>query len=128
MLRAVGLSLMCLAMFSVAGGHWTVLQTVAWAQMLRDYSQDAPLVSAVEKTFSGKAPCALCKKVQEGRQKEEKTPATVKLDKKAETFLCAVRTAVPVPSSCDFSYGSPRDAARAARAQAPPVPVPILRA
>src|SRR5258708_6190788 len=56
MLRVIGLPFMALAMFSIAGGHWAVLQTVAWAQMLRDYSKDATVTEAVAKTFSGDAP------------------------------------------------------------------------
>lgn len=89
MLRSLGLSLMCLAMFSIAGGHWAVLQTVAWAQMVRDYSQTATVAEALEKTFSGKAPCSLCEQIAEAKQQEEKSPATLKTDKKAEIFLLA---------------------------------------
>lgn len=124
MLRAFGLPLMCLAMFSIAGGHWAVLQTVAWAQMLRDYSKNAPLASAVEKTFSGKAPCELCKKVQEGRQKEEKSPAAFKADKKIEIFLCAASDLLPGLAVRDFSYALPGDENFAVRSNAPPGPVP----
>ena len=87
LLRIVGLPLMCMAFFSLAGGHWLVLQTVAWAQMLRDYSKSAPIAEAIERTFSGGYPCTMCIKITEEQQKEEKAPATVKLDKKAELFL-----------------------------------------
>ena len=82
---------MCVAFFSLAGGHWLVLQTVAWAQMLRDYSKSAPIAEAIERTFSGGYPCTMCIKITEEQQKEEKAPATVKLDKKAELFLLSAR-------------------------------------
>ncbi|MEI6338279.1 MAG: hypothetical protein WCQ57_06805 [Verrucomicrobiota bacterium] len=29
-------SFLILAMFSLLGGHWAILQTVAWTQMLRE--------------------------------------------------------------------------------------------
>ena len=115
-------------MFSIAGGHWAVLQTVAWTQMLRDYSQNSTMAEAVEKTFSGEAPCSMCKQIAEARQQEEKAPATVKVDKKAEVFVCAGRAIVQKRFGLNFSYPSPDDTAFAARSDAPPVPVPILRA
>lgn len=117
-----------LAMFSLLGGHWAVLQTVAWTQMVRDYSQNATVAEAVKKTFSGEAPCSMCNQIAEGRQQEEKAPATVKADKKAEVFVCASRALVQKRFGHEFSYPSPDDTAFAARSDAPPVPVPILRA
>lgn len=126
MLRAVGLPLLCLAMFSIAGGHWAVLQTVAWAQMVATYSQEVSLAEAVEKTFSGEAPCSMCKSIAEGRQKEEQAPATVKLDKKAEVFVVAVNEFLKAPSAREFSYRQVPAAVFAARTDAPPVPVPIF--
>jgi hypothetical protein len=71
---------MCVAFFSLAGGHWLVLQTVAWAQMLRDYSKSAPIAEAIERTFSGDYPCPMCIKITREQQEEEKAPATVKLE------------------------------------------------
>jgi len=125
MLRATGLSLMCLAMFSIAGGHWAVLQTVAWAQMLRDYSKDATVAEAVEKTFSGEAPCSLCVQIDQARQQEEKLPATVKVDKKAEIVLLSSHDILNKPFGLDFSYPSLGDVSFATRSNSPPVPVPI---
>ncbi len=127
MLRAIGLPLMCLAMFSIAGGHWAVLQTVAWTQMVAAYSQKVSLAEAVGKTLSGEAPCSMCKSIAEGRQKEEQAPATVKLDKKAEVFVVAVNEFLKAPAAREFSYRPVPVAALAARSDAPPVPVPIFR-
>lgn len=128
MFRAISLSMLCLAMFSIAGGHWAVLQSVAWAQMLRDYSKDATVAEAVEKTFSGDAPCAMCKKIDEARQKEQKAPATVKLDKKAEVFVIVSYEFLKQRIARDFSYRVSVDVDFSARFDAPPVPVPIVLA
>lgn len=125
MLRALGLPFICLAMFSIAGGHWAVLQTIAWAQMVRDYSQTTSVAEAIEKTFSGEAPCSMCKSIAKAKHQEEKAPATVKLDKKAEVFPLASSALAYRPVPRDFAYPAPASVAFAARADAPPVPVPI---
>ena len=49
----------------LVGGHWGMLQVVAWTGMLIDYSQDNPFTTAVEMTFDGDHPCAICKQVDE---------------------------------------------------------------
>lgn len=54
------------------GLHWALLQTVAWTGMIISYSQDASLLTAVEKTFDGKHPCCLCKTIKQGRSEERK--------------------------------------------------------
>ena len=73
MLRKFGLVLAAFALFSIAGGHWTVLQTVAWAEMLHDYAQKAGSVAlAVEQTFDGAHPCELCLQIASAKQQETK--------------------------------------------------------
>ena len=73
MLRQLGLVLAALAFFSIAGGHWAVLQTVAWAEMLRDYTQKTGSVAlAVEQTFDGAHPCELCLQIATAKQQEAK--------------------------------------------------------
>jgi len=128
MLRALGLPFICLAMFSIAGGHWAVLQGIAWVQMVHQYSQYVSVAEAVEKTFSGEAPCSMCKKIAEAKHKEEKAPATVKLDKKAETLSIAENELLQKPAARDFAYLLPAAMSFDGRADAPPTPVPILRA
>ena len=125
MIRTFGLPLACLAMFSVAGGHWAVLQAVAWGQMLRDYSRGATVAEAIEKTFDGEHPCSMCVKVKNGREREEKSPASVKSDKKSEKFLSAKLAEAPAPSVCEFVYRVLPDF-YPTRAEAPPGPVPLV--
>jgi len=122
--RFCGLAFLSLALFSIAGGHWAVLQAVAWAQMLRDYSENATVAEAVEKTFSGEAPCAMCKQITEARQKEEKAPATVKVEKKGEIFLLATRDLLPLPSEGDVRHFPAGLFAGPVRFDSPPRPVP----
>lgn len=126
MRRIVGITMMFLAMFSIAGGHWAVLQTVAWAQMLRDYSQESGFATAVTQTFSGERPCTMCKSIEKNRQQEEKAPPLLKVDKKAEVFVAAWREIFKVPQSSRFSYAPEADALLAWRNDPPPTPVPIV--
>ncbi len=126
MLRDFALALMFLAMFCVAGGHWVVLQTVAWAEMIGTYSaQEGSLLAGVEKTFSGKAPCEKCLKIEEGRQKEEKLPASVKAEKKAENFLLARADFVIQPKCKTNIYPPMLPFQFPLRTEEPPSPVPL---
>lgn len=124
MLRAIGYPLIFLAMFSIAGGHWAALQSVAWARMIVEYSKDSSLGAAVARTFSGEDPCTMCKQITKARQKEEKAPATVKADQKAEVFVSITRDLPAERVGRHFSYPSPDNSSFPARSDAPPGPVP----
>jgi hypothetical protein len=112
-------------MFSIAGGHWAVLQTVAWTGMVVEYSKGSSLVAALTKTFSGKAPCKMCMAIDAGKQKESRLPAPVKPDKKAEKFLAASGIRIRAPRSQSFSYTPISDECAVSRSEAPSAPVPI---
>ncbi len=123
--KLLGLPLVCLAMFSVAGGHWALLQTVAWTKMMWTYSQQADsLLVGAKKTFGGEYPCEMCRKVAEGQKQEEKAPATVKAEKKAETSFPCERFVAEPPPATDFSYGRVATLSFPARFDSPPRPVP----
>jgi len=63
------------------GGHWAVLQGVAWATMLTRFSQTMSLAQAAGFTFDGRHPCALCKAVRQGQEAERKEPKLKPLEK-----------------------------------------------
>ena len=116
---------MALALFLVAGGHWAMLQSVAWATMVKDFSKTGSLTEAVGKTFDGKHPCAMCKKLTNARASEERAPVTLKVDKKAEVFVASIRSEVPMPLARPIVYGPAPFIVMPERFFAPPVPVPI---
>lgn len=66
--------LVLLAAVQILGGHWAVLQSVAWVKMVVDYSQSESVTVAIEKTFDGAHPCDLCKVVSKGRAAEQSSP------------------------------------------------------
>jgi len=123
-LRAIGFPLMAVAMLSILGGHWAILQAVAWSQMLRDYSRDASLGVAVEKTFSGKYPCSLCKRVAEERQREEQKTPLVKLEKKSVEIAPEPVLVIVQPPAGEFRYPPVARMIPSERFDAPPRPVP----
>jgi hypothetical protein len=126
--RRLGCAMMALSLFLVAGGHWAMLQGVAWVTMVHDFSRGGSLTQAVEKTFDGKHPCAMCKKIAKAKNSEasgEKAPVTVKMDKKAEVFVKAPGSELPTPVSRSFAYGPAPFVSIPELCFAPPVPVPI---
>ena len=123
--RLLGCIVMTAALFLSAGGHLALLQGVAWATMIRDYSRTGSVTAAVEKTFDGKHPCAMCKKIASQRSHEEKAPVTVKAEKKAEVFIALGAAIVPLPIVRSFSYPPHPFLNVTEHLSAPPVPVPI---
>jgi hypothetical protein len=122
-LRALGLPLMAVAMFSLLGGHWAILQAVAWSQMVRDFSQNVSLGVAVEKALSGEYPCALCKRVAEGRQREQQAPLA-KLEKQSVEIVPEPALVIARPVAGRFSYPPAVRVVLKERFDAPPRPVP----
>jgi hypothetical protein len=115
--------LLVAALFFAIGGHWALLQTVAWASMIVDYSRDGALTQAVEKTFDGQHPCSICKVIAKSRQSEKKQDAA-QLIKKIELF--DQKAAEYVHVRAGYSLRVVVVADLDARPQAPLVPPPRL--
>lgn len=84
------------------GGHLALLQTIAWGNMLVDFSSETSLSEAMEKTFDGEHPCALCKVVKKSKSEDEKKPL-LKSEMKMEVALPAP-VKVPFPRSTDLVF------------------------
>lgn len=103
------------------GLHWTVLQSAAWVGMIVSYAQDGDVSEAIEKTFDGQHPCALCKLVEQGTAKEKQPQKKAPVSKKLDMTLVAVeRIAVPPPGHPDFVVLSERPAQRRPSPSVPP--------
>ncbi|HXT39426.1 MAG TPA: hypothetical protein VN887_05335 [Candidatus Angelobacter sp.] len=68
------------------GGHWALLQSVAWVTMVAGYSQAGPFKEALVNTFDGKHPCPICRFVAREKKSEQKQE-TQKLLTKLDFFL-----------------------------------------
>lgn len=121
MICRLGHALLILALLGATGGHWAFLQSVAWTKMVVDQSRTAPLTIALAKTFSGRNPCQLCKRIETGKQSEQKRdlPLTVA---KLEFFYAPVLVKFFPPQSFDLVPA--RDMHGSSRGDSPPVPPP----
>ena len=52
----------------MTGGHWLILQSVAWTKMIIDYSRSSSVRTAIKQTFDGRHPCDMCKMIQRAKQ------------------------------------------------------------
>jgi hypothetical protein len=80
-LKRFGHCLLILALLGATGGHWVVLQTVAWTDMLAENLQTSSVTEAISKTFGGTHPCKLCKQISSGKQAEKKSESPLQIKK-----------------------------------------------
>ncbi|MDE1170681.1 MAG: hypothetical protein PW734_05650 [Verrucomicrobium sp.] len=125
-LRRFGFTFAFLALFVLAGGHWAVLQSVAWARMVVEYSHEGGLERGVAQTFDGAHLCPLCMKVQQAKKAEEKAPADfADAKKKADSFPLSLDGVSPAVPGTAFAWPRGAAVAAAVRANRPPVPPPL---
>lgn len=105
------------------GGHWAILQSVAWVGMAISYSQDAPLAEALRKTFDGQHPCKMCKVVQEGK-KSEQNQSLQKVEIKLDFWLARAASLLEQPPPFVVLPAGPDQAQ--SRSDPPPTPPPRL--
>ncbi len=130
-LRILAVSANLAALLVIGGGHWAALQTVAWAQMIVDYTQDSgSLRQSIVQTFDGEHPCELCRQISAGIQKEQRQDRqqTRQDERLGKVTLLAVRPtmchAAPAQPECHQSLHAAEPDGRLA--DAPPVPPPRL--
>jgi hypothetical protein len=103
------------------GGQWAAFQVIAWGNMICEYSEMVPLTQAVQMTFSGQYPCAICKAIAERKSAEQqKELALLKYDKG-----CPLPVAVTLerPKIADLVHLDPTFAF-SSRTDSPPTPPP----
>ena len=113
--------LMAVALACSVGLHWSFLQSLAWTAMLADNLTTTSFSVAVQHTFDGQHPCALCKAIAKGRKSEKKSDALLSL-KKFEALSRSVAFALSPPASFP-TIAAPR-ALLEPLTHAPPKPPP----
>jgi hypothetical protein len=118
-LHNAGRYLLIGALFVSVGGHFALVQTLAWGNMLLKYSNGSSVTEAAKKTFDGEHPCHLCKVVKESRKQEDKKTLVKAESKMDVTLPVQVRLkeiigqviVIAVPpyhgSACDVCLGVP---------------------
>jgi hypothetical protein len=109
------------ALIIAVGGHWAMLQSVAWVGMALNYAQTDSLEVALKKTFDGQHPCKLCLAVKEGKQQEQKQ-TFLKIESKLD-FLCFARFSFVHPPLPYVMLSPPAEPALT-RPHSPPTPPP----
>lgn len=121
MLLRLGKWLVVMVLTTAIGGHWVILQSIAWISMTVNYSQSSSLKEALVKTFSGRNPCSICKIVSEGRKAEKQQPQQEPVSK-LDLLLVVHSVAFLAPKADPASPslpGIPLD-----RVESPPSPPP----
>lgn len=77
----LGHILLIIALLGATGGHWTVLQTIAWADMLTKNLQTESVGAAIAKTFDGEHPCKMCKQISAGKKAEKQADLPLQIKK-----------------------------------------------
>lgn len=107
----------------MTGGHWAILQSVAWMRMIVVYSRAAPIRTALEQTFDGQHPCKMCKLIQTEKQASQQQPQLRQTVEKDDGMYCE-RQAPTVVDARRSWIPSARDPAPLSRSDPPPVPPP----
>jgi hypothetical protein len=121
MVRKLSKCLVVVALVLATGGHWALLQTVAWVGMAIQFSQTDDFSTALSKTCDGKHPCKICKVVEDGRKstpEQEMQKTQTKFD-----FFCGARTLFTVPT-LDYPVVTFSPSTLLPRTEAPPLPPP----
>jgi hypothetical protein len=118
----LGHGLLIVALLAATGGHWALLQTVAWTNMLADNLQTASLSEALTRTFDGKHPCAMCKGISAAKKSEKKAEFPT-LGTKLE--FVSERPAFVFSAPADFHLLTALPAALTSWTEAPPTPPPL---
>lgn len=114
-----------IALLQICGGHWGLLQAIAWAGMVVNYAQtEESIPAALEKTFDGNHPCALCVAVKEGRGEEKKQEIAKTLVKLEAVLSIRIPVKQPEAEGCEYQIVSES----AERLAFPPLSPPPLRA
>lgn len=122
MLRRLARTLLIAALVFSIGLHWALLQGIAWTGMLISFAREGAMIEAVEKTFDGQHACALCLKVKEGRDSDEKQPqqAGQSLKKLEAVLVAGVKLIVPAAEEMSFAVLREQSVSRNETPEMPP--------
>ena len=122
--RKIASLFVSLALFFIMGGPWAVLQTIAWAKMVVEYSRDTSVGEALSKTFDGEHPCGMCKKISKVRSEERKSPALAFQIKKDGPFISLKSVGLTPPMETKTILFNTLSVTYPSVRFEPPIPVP----
>jgi len=117
-----GRILVVLALLVSIGGHWAVLRSVAWTQMLVERTQQGSFSEAVKTTFDGAHPCEMCQKIEKEQEKQRQHEGQALQKLKIDVIL-VTRVVDIEPPQVPFDFPAMVGIA-AARTEPPALPPP----
>jgi hypothetical protein len=115
-----------MALFFAIGGHFAILQGIAWTSMFRDFSRSESIGTAIDKIVDGKQPCGLCKKIAAARHAQSQEPIFLVSTKKFSDFITSLTSVLVEPLSRSLVYARVPATKVEKIFFAPPIPVPIF--
>lgn len=73
-LRIFRIILVVAGCLHLCGGHYGVLQVLAWGKMMVDYSAENGLIEGARRTLDGNHPCEMCLSIAEAKKEESRDP------------------------------------------------------
>ena len=105
----------------MVGGHWGILQSVAWVKMTWDLSTNQTITAAIDQVLRGENPCRLCQAVALGKKAEQDLPLLkqkLKLD--FEWRLSAVTVFPPLVHAASQCTAASRELVTSSPPSPPP--------
>ncbi|MGC6425744.1 MAG: hypothetical protein ACON5H_01965 [Akkermansiaceae bacterium] len=96
----LGRLLCLLALFSLSGMDRCVVQSFAWSTMLAERARERGLVEALDSTFSGDEPCAICQAMANSENEEPLAPAIEEIPKLHSPASKRANPTLNPPASC----------------------------
>ncbi|MES1168532.1 MAG: hypothetical protein ABUL61_05125 [Oleiharenicola lentus] len=96
MRRKISVICLLVAWLFANGVTWNVVQVVAWARMYRDNARIMPATQALQLTFSGEAPCDLCRLADSAKKTADQQLPHDAIGSGSEKFLLACTVPAPV--------------------------------
>ena len=125
MRRRLSFAALVLAWLCANGAIWNVVQVVAWAKMINDYSRVMPMTRAIRITFDGSAPCTLCVMTAQARDAaREQLPQEAALGATEKLLLSFQPTPVFVLTAPEAAWPGIGDVTGLMRTDPVPLPPP----
>jgi hypothetical protein len=129
--RFVRILVAVLGCLHLCGGHWGVMQVIAWSNMIIDYSSQDGLIEGAKKTFDGEHPCTMCKAIEEGKKQQSQNRGDDNAPTSSQGLVlkeCTFQKYIdlPTPHGCEIMiFSRPElDVRGDVRGTCPPLPPP----
>jgi hypothetical protein len=123
-MRRLGLVLALGSLWVISGGQWMALQGFAWMGMLARYSSQFGITEGIRKTFDGKHPCTLCRRISKESGQQQRLLSQFPLEKQTGPMLPGQLDPTVEKASLSLDRAFSECFSLAVRTERPQVPPP----